>query len=598
MSDESIDQPVIGSDQYLPEITFKAAIVSIFLIIILAASNAYLGLKTGTTIAASIPAVVISMGIFRWFCHSTILETNTVQTAAAVGEGITAGVIFTIPALVIMHFWNGFHYWPMVGIAITGGMLGILFSIPVRNALLRDRSLRFPEGVAIGQVMKASVQGGTSLKSIIMGGVVGGLIGLFQTGFQIISDTYDYWIIKDKLVFGFSMGFSPAILAAGYICGVEVGISILVGVLLGWVFGIPLISAYYGVASHIAATDVAQDIWSNYIRYIGVGTMLLGGLWTLLMLVKPVAVAIKASFDALQRARKGDANKVVRTDYDMPVNFVFWGICLLALIIVFQLVGVFGSNLLALRPALYWIIVGLCVVYIVIAGFVFGSIAAYFAGLVGATNTPGSGLLMAALLLLSVILLLFLNPILHFSVQLNQASLAAALVVSVCSFIGIAVIMTGEATQVYKAGQIIGATPWKQQVVLLGSVVVSALVIPLVLVLLFNAYGIGGVFPHPGMLHSEMLSAPQAGLVAAVAQGVFSHQLPWNMIFIGVLVAGVGIVVDEVLKRLFSLRLPVLAVGLGIYLPMSASMPVVIGGLFSYAVFFFLKKTYLIFTDD
>ncbi len=577
-------EPMIGPEQKLPEITPKAIIVSICLIIILAASNAYLGLKVGTTISAAIPAVVISMGLFRLFKTHNVLEINIVQTAASVGEGITAGLAFTVPALIIIGYWHSFHYWTMAGIGISGGILGVFFSIPLRRALLGDKELKFPEGIAVGQVMKVSAQEETSVKPIIYGSVVGGIIGLFQTGFGVFASEAEYWFIKGKSIIGFGMGFSPAVIAAGYICGFTVGLSILIGACIGWFLGVPLISAHYGFSQLLGAKEAAIGLWSYYIRDIGVGTMLVGGLWTLISLFKPVTQAVSSSLDALHDIKKGEGHKILRTEKDIPINYIFWGTLIVLAIVAVQLLGLFSPAAFGVSHALHLGIIGICVAFLLVAGFILSSVSGYFAGLVGATNSPGSGLLVACLLGLSLILLFVFNTA-HIDLGVNvSASLSACgLAIIIASFVGAAIVITNESIQDAKAGQIVGGTPWKQQVTLLASVIVAALVLPLILTLLFNAYGIGGVFPRPGMDPSQMLAAPQAGLMAEIVRGVFNHRLPWIMVIIGLGIGVSGIVIDEILKK-FNKRLLILGVGLGIYLPLAVSIPIFIGGLLSYLV--------------
>lgn len=576
-------EPVISADQRLPEITPKAVVLSIILIVILAASNAYLGLKVGTTISAAIPAVVISMGLFRLFRQHNVLEINIVQTAASVGEGLTAGLAFTVPALIIIGYWHSFHYWPMVFIGIAGGFLGVFFSIPLRRALLNDKTLSFPEGTAIGQVMKVSTNENTSVKPIVYGSIIGGLIGLFQTGFGVFASEAEYWVMKGKSLFGFGIGFSPAVIAAGYICGVTVGMSILIGALIGWGVGVPMISAHFGFTTAAGTQAAANHIWSFYIRDIGVGTMLVGGLWTLISLFKPVKSAIHASLEALHKIKSGKAHKILRTEKDIPINYAFWGILVSLGAIFILLLSLVSPALLQITKTLHFELIVVSTLYLSLGGFILSSVSGYFAGLVGATNSPGSGLLVAFLLLGSLILSAIINTQVDLSVHLHAAVVASGLAIMMGSCVGAALVMSTESAQVAKSGEMIGGTPWKQQVVLLLSVVVAALVLPLILTLLFNAYGIGGVFPHPGMDQSQMLAAPQAGLMAEIVRGVFDHRLPWSMVLIGLGIGVTCIAIDEVLKR-YGKRLLVLGVGLGIYLPFSVSIPIFIGGMLSYFV--------------
>jgi len=574
----------IQSHQTLPEITLKSIILSVILVVVFAASNAYLGLKVGTTISASIPAAVIAMGVFRMFKRHSVLEINIVQTAASVGEGITAGIIFTIPALIIMHFWTEFNYWQTFFIGLTGGILGALYSVPLRRALLSDKTLKFPEGVAIGQVMKASAQEGANLKPIFAGGFIGALIGLFQTGFRVLAQGYQYWVVHARTVFGFGLGFSPALIAAGYICGISVGISTLIGVILGWIIGVPVLCHHFHVPLIGSPSVIAGNIWFHYIQYIGVGTMLVGGLWTLLTLCKPVIKAVTSSLHALREIRKGKGHKILRTERDMPINIIFWCVLLLAPVFFLEIWSFISPSMLGISNHLGLFLFAVCVVYLFIAGFIFSSVAGYFSGLVGATNNPGSGLMIATLLVLSLLFLVILNGHMNFASHNTKTMTLAALAIIVCAFVGNALVMSSESAQVAKAGQMIGGTPWKQQIVLISCVIIGMAVLPLILKLLFNAYGIGGVFPHAGMDHTQVLAAPQAGLMAAVVQGVITHHLPWGMVGIGAIIAVIGIIIDEILKATLGIRFPVLAVGLGIYLPLDASVPIVVGGILSYIV--------------
>lgn len=578
------DTPIIPAHVSLPEITLRVIVLGVILTIVLAAANAYLGLKVGTTVSASIPAAVISMGILRFFKNSNILENTMVQTMASVGESLTSGIAFITPALVILHAWDHFYYWQIVAAGLVGGTFGVLFTIPIRRALLVDKTLRYPEGVAIGNVLKASANKEKSdLKSLTVGGLVGGLITLCQTGFQILSDYVQLWFRAPNTVYGFGLGLSPALIAAGYIVGINVAISITVGVVIGWVIGIPVLTWHYGIPDLESATDIAIAIWRTHIRYIGVGTMLIGSLWTLVTLFKPIFRSIVASFEALAAAkREGTQHEVPRTERDVPINYVLVA-ALLLLIPTFFLIGktvipADATISLGFRHA----ISAFSAVYILVAGFVFCSVTAYFAGLVGSTNSPISGMLVSSLIILCLILVGIFGLADLFN---DEAARMVGVIIAIgCSVVisaGLAI--SNDTMQDLKVGQIVGATPWKQQLMLILGVVVAVFVIPPILELLYNAYGIGGAFPRPGMDPAQMLSAPQAGLMAAVAQGIFNHNLEWNMILIGVAIAVVCIIIDENLKKRGS-RLPVLAVGLGIYLPLDSSVPLMIGGFLSHIV--------------
>lgn len=573
--------PIIPANVQLPEITLRVIVLGVILTVVLAAANAFLGLKVGTTVSASIPAAVISMGILRFFRQSNILENNMVQTMASVGEALTAGVAFILPALIILGAWHDFDYWQTVMAGLLGGGLGVLFTIPLRRALLQDRTLRYPEGVAIGNVLKASAaREEGDLKSLTSGGIVGAVIALFQSGFQILTDNFSYWVKTSTTVFGFGLGLSPALIAAGYIVGINVALSLLVGIFIGWLAGVPILTSIYGLPEADTATQAATMIWRAHIRYMGVGTMLIGGLWTLITLMKPVVNSVMTSFATLREVRLGNQTAAIRTERDIPIHYVLLMVLAILVPIFFMIAHIIIPADMNLSSGFRYFISGFSTLYILIGGFVFCSVMAYFAGLIGSTNSPVSGLLVSSLLVLCLILIGF------FSLHGDQGieMLGAVVAIGSTVVIGAALSISNDTMQDLKVGEIVGATPWKQQLMLVLGVVVSAFVIPPILQLLYHAYGIGGVFPRPDMNPAQMLAAPQAGLMATVAKGAFSHQLEWSMIGTGAVIAVVCVVIDEFLKKRYGTRLPVLAVGLGIYLPLDASVPCVIGGILSYIV--------------
>jgi putative OPT family oligopeptide transporter len=577
------DEPIIPASVSLPEITLRVIVLGVILTVVLAAANAFLGLKVGVTVSASIPAAVISMGILRFFRNSNILENNMVQIMASVGEALTAGIAFILPALIILHVWDKFNYWQTVITSLLGGGLGVLFTIPLRRALLQDKTLRYPEAVAIGNVLKASTKREEGdLNHLISGGFIGGLIALFQSGFQILTDNFQYWLRSSSSIYGFGLGLSPALIAAGYIVGVNVALSLLVGIFIGWIAGVPVLSSIYGIPEADSANQMAMMIWKDHIRYMGVGTMLIGGLWTLCTLFKPVIHSMAMSFAAMKQIRLGQSSESLRTERDIPIHYVFIAGALLLIPIFFLIAYSIIPSSMTVEPSIRYLLSGFATLYILIGGFAFCSIMAYFAGLIGSTNSPVSGLLVSALLIICLAFMAFFS----FTDWDNQTKEMIGSVVAIGSMvvIGAALSISNDTMQDLKVGQIVGSTPWKQQAMLMFGVVVASFVIPPILQLLYNAYGIGGVFPRPGMNPAQMLSAPQAGLMATVAKGVFSHQLDWNMIGVGALIAVICVVIDEFLKKQYGTRLPVLAVGLGIYLPLDSSVPCVIGGLLSYIV--------------
>lgn len=585
------DEPIVPANVSPPEITLRVIVLGVLLTVILAAANAFLGLKVGTTVSASIPAAVISMGILRFFKDANILENTMVQIMASVGEALTSGIAYILPALIILHVWDGFNYWQTVLTGLVGGGLGVLFTIPLRRALLQDKTLRYPEAVAIGNVLKASAtREKGDLHGLTFGGLVGALIALFQSGFQILTDNFSYWIKSTNTIYGFGLGLSPALIAAGYIVGVNVALSLLVGIVIGWLAGVPAITWIYGMPLAETADQMANIIWRDHIRYMGVGTMLVGGLWTLCTLFKPVVQSMTASFTSLREIRLGNKEADIRTERDIPINYVLIAGLLLLIPIFLLIAYAIIPAEMNVTTAFRFFISGFSTLYIVIGGFIFCSIMAYFAGLIGSTNSPVSGLLVSALLLICLIFMVFFSFQTEWTAQMKE-TIGSVVAIGSMVVIGAALSISNDTMQDLKVGQIVGATPWKQQVMLIAGVVVSAFVIPPILQLLYNAYGIGGVFPRPNMNPAQMLSAPQAGLMATVAKGAFSHTLEWGMIGVGAGVAVICIFVDEFLKKRGT-RLPVLAVGLGIYLPLSSSTPVVIGGILSYLTHIQLNRIY------
>lgn len=575
----------IPASQNLPEITVKAVILSIILAAVLGAANAYLGLKVGLTISASIPAAVVSMGILRLFKKSNILENNIVQTATSASEALVAGIIYVLPALLILHFWGHFHYWETTLIAIIGGVLGVFFSIPLRRILLADKHLRFPEGVAIAQVLKVSEEKGGSLKLLIQGGLVGAAISFAQSGLQVISDNVQYWFKSGtNFVYGLQMGFEPAILAAGYIVGLNTALSSLIGITVGWFIGIPVLSHLVGFNATDSAASIAIHIWQSNVRYVGVGTMLFGGIWTLLTLLRPISQGIKSSLESVMQSKQsGGISMIPRTERDIPIHYMFIATILLLIPIACLLRHFVLQQHLPYSGLTQWGLVALGVLFIPVVGFIVSSVCGYFAGLVGSSNNPISGLALSALLVCSLLLLGVYSLQPHTGNSANEMLGLAALAVVITTVTTCGAAITNDTIQDLKTGQLVGATPWKQQVMLILGAVASSFIIPPILSLLFNAYGIADIFPHPGMDPTQGLAAPQAALMATLARAVFQHNLPWDMILTGGAIAGITILIDNFLKTKGT-RLPVLAVGFGIYLPSSVTLPVVIGGIASYFI--------------
>ncbi len=586
--------PYIPASQTLPEITAKAVVLGVLLSAVLAGANAYLGLKVGMTVSASIPAAVISMAILRLFRTSNILENNIVQTSASAGESLAAGVIFTLPALIMLQYWQGFEFLPTMAVALCGGVLGVLFTIPLRRALILEAGLTFPEGVATGEVLKAGTEGGEGAKYIALAGVAGALLKLCQTGFKAVASAVDTSMQVGRSVFGFGSDLGVALLAVGYIVGLNIATLVFAGGVISWVFGIPIYMALADPASLAQIVGEAEGyaaalaVWSGEIRYLGVGAMAVGGVWALVSLVRPIRDGVRSSLAAVRAARSGKAVDVPRTEQDTPITLVLAGTVAMAIPIFIVFLFVVDQDTLGISDGLYGATVVFGVVFALVAGFLFASVAGYMAGLVGSSNNPISGVTIATVLTISLILLALLGAEIDFVVDTTRATAAAATAILVGAVVCCAAAIAGDNMQDLKAGQIVGATPYKQQIMQVVGVAAAALAIAPILQLLFSAYGLGTVLPREGMDLSEALQAPQATLMSSVADGVLRGGLPWDMVLIGALIAVAIIAADRVLAaRGATFRMPVLAVAVGIYLPLELSVPIFAGGL----VAFFAGRT-------
>lgn len=546
------------NNNQLPEITLKALFLGVVLSMILAGANAYLGLFAGMTVSASIPAAVISMGVLALFKKSNILENNIVQTAASAGESLAAGVIFTIPALVLLGYWETFDYMEVAKIAAIGGTIGVLFTIPLRRAMIVVAKLQYPEGIATAEVLKAgdearsskSADSKSGLKTIAIAGLAGGIMKIAEQGFAMWHAVLEGATRIGGSIFGIGTNLSPALISVGYIVGRNIGILVVAGGLISWAVAIPIYSAMTGAEGD--PMETAWTIWNSKIRYMGVGAMVIGGIWSLIKLFKPLIAGIKASLDAVKHASSG--GDIPREEQDIPINYV--GIVLLAMLIpVFLLyIDIIQSVGVAI----------LLTVVMTVFGFLFSAVAAYMAGVVGSSNNPISGVTIATILFASLLLLLLLG---------TDSGVGAAGAIMVGAVVCCAAAIGGDNMQDLKTGYIVGATPWKQQIMQMVGTISAAVVLGLVLDILHTAYVIG----------SPTLSAPQATLMKSVADGVFTGNLPWNFVYLGALIAVIIILLDiRQEKRGSDFRIPVLAVAVGIYLPIELTVPIFIGGMINH----------------
>ena len=561
----------------VPQLTVRAVVLAVVLAMILSAANAYLGLFAGLTIATAIPAAVVSMGVLRLLGGGTILENNIVQTGASAGSSIAAGVIFTIPALIILGYWQDFKYSWVLAIAGLGGLLGVLFSVPLRRSMIVEEPLPFPEGKAAAEVLKAGENPGPGLKILAVSATLGGLIkAAAASGMKLIPDTAAGAGFFGKYLGYIGTNLSPALLGVGYIVGLNIGIVVVSGSILSWHIAIPLYHMFFldtdpTLAASIAgagAEEIAGAIWSAKIRYLGVGAMLIGGVWTLFSLRKSLLSGVRSGVAA---ARKGSGEAVAETERDLPMKWM-----LVALV-------VFVVPLLLLYQAIVgmWHVSIPMAIIMIVAGFLFVSVSAYLAGLVGSSNNPVSGITIATILFASAVLLVLLGEGGKMAVGASGAPLGAVAAIMIGAVVCCAAAVGGDNLQDLKAGYIVGATPWKQQLMLGIGAFSCALIMAPVLNLLAQAYGIGAPTPE----HPNALSAPQATLMASVAKGMFGGELPWTVIGIGAVVGAAIIALDEVLKaKGSSFRVPVLAAAIGIYLPLELMVPIFLGGLLAYLV--------------
>lgn len=551
-----------------PQLTFRAVLLAIILAVILSAANAYLGLFAGLTIATAIPAAVVSMGVLRLLGGGTILENNIVQTGASAGSSIAAGVIFTIPALVILGYWQDFRYSWVLAIAGLGGLLGVLFSVPLRRTMIVEEPLAFPEGKAAAEVLKAGENPGPGLKILALASTVGAIVKLAaESGLRMIPDNAVGAGFFGKFLGYMGTGLSPALLGVGYIVGLNVGIVVVSGSILSYNIAIPIYHAFFQSTDPVLAAklvglsafDAAQLIRAEKVRYLGVGTMLIGGVWTLFSLRKSLFSGVKSGFAA---ARKGTGDAVAETERDLPMKWMLVALVAFVIPLAFLYQAIVGQ----------WSVSIPMTIIMIVAGFLFVSVSAYLAGLVGSSNNPVSGITIATILFASVVLMFLLG---------RDSPIGAVAAIMIGAVVCCAAAVGGDNLQDLKAGYLVGATPWKQQLMLGIGAFSCALVMAPVLNLLATAYGIGPATPE----HPQSLNAPQATLMASVAKGMFGGELPWGMIGIGAGIGAVVIALDEWLKsRNSNFRVPVLAAAIGIYLPLELMVPIFLGGLLSHFV--------------
>jgi len=563
----------IPSNKIIPELTLKAVLVGAFLAIVLGAANAYLGLYAGMTVSAVIPGAVMALAILRPF-KGTILEINLATMGASAGECIAAGVIFTIPALVILNVWTEINYLETTLISLLGGLLGVLWMVPLRRALVVKTDLPFPEGIAVAAVLTTTVGGEradikkgsqVSGKWLAIGAIIAGVykfselsLNIFRGTIEHIANFGKYKIggqINDGWIYG-GITTSPALLGVGWIIGSRISSYVLVGGLLGWIIIAPILALAQGLPSPATIfLDMPPDlggfytIWSEQVRFIGVGAMLVGGLWAIWAIRMNLVGSIKEAVIGL----KGGQNKSKkRTDQDISYKLVFAFIILMTIpiFLLYQwLSNIFEISLIMAIITIFF-------------AFVASALAGYLTGLVGSSNMPISGVTVAVLLIVSLIMLGF---------GITGAG-GMAIVIFISAVIAVGGSISGDLLQSMACGQMLGATPKKLQISMTIGVLAISGVVGIVIGLLHKAFKIG----------STKLVAPQAGLMAGVVKGVLGGEMPWPFVLAGMVLALVLILID----------LPVLPVAIGIYLPFTLSVPIFTGGVIRYLTDIRFKKKF------
>ncbi len=545
MNEQNKFKPYIPADRVTPELTVTSIIMGILLAVIFGAANAYLGLRVGMTVSASIPAAVIAMGVIRVVMRkNSILESNIVQTIGSAGESLAAGAIFTLPALFL---WAREGVMDKPGIvtitiiALLGGLLGVFFMIPLRNALIvREHGiLPYPEGQACAEVMLAGEEGGSKASTVFAGMGFSALFEFIIDGLKIVPGEVSY---QGPRLYPGAIGtrIYPAVMSVGYICGPRISSYMFAGGVLNWCVLIPFMVLFAGdyvsaladgsTVSALFAADGAAAIWSKYTRYIGAGALAAGGI---ISLIKNLPLIVSTFVGAVKGFSVGGAG-IVRTDKDMNMKIVLITILVLTLAVW-------------LVPAIPVSLVGAIIV--VIFGFFFATVSSRMVGIVGSSNNPVSGMAIATLLIATLILKL--------TGEAGASGMQAAIAIG--SIICIVAAIAGDTSQDLKTGFLLGATPKKQQIGEVIGVVASALAIGATLYLLDSAWGFG----------SEELAAPQATMMKMVIEGIMDGNLPWGLILVGVFIA----VVVELIG------IPVLPFAIGVYLPVQLNACIMVGGI-------------------
>ncbi|OSI10591.1 OPT family oligopeptide transporter [Neisseria zoodegmatis] len=579
------------------ELTLRGMVLGALITVIFTASNVYLGLKVGLTFASSIPAAVISMAILKFAKGSNILENNMVQTQAS-AAGTLSTIIFVLPGLLMAGYWNGFPFWQTSLLCMAGGILGVIFTIPLRYAMVVKSDLPYPEGVAAAEILKvgSSEHDGkkengnkdSGIGEIAAGGFLAGLLSFASNGLRVTADHASYWFKSGNAIFQLPMGFSLALLGAGYLVGITGGIAILVGIFIAWGVAVPGFSSAVPQPADMEMAAYGMQLWKEKVRFIGAGTIGIAAIWTLITLFKPMMEGMRLSF----RAFSGKAEvSTQRIEQDLsPKSMILWTLGMMAILAFSFYHFIEAANIPA---GLGWLLVIVCTLLTSVIGFLVAAACGYMAGLVGSSSSPISGIGIISILTISIVLLLIGESSGLFADEGTRQFMLALTLFCGSAVISVASI-SNDNLQDLKTGYLVQATPWRQQIALIIGCIVGAVVIAPVLEILYEAYGFTGAMPREGMDASQALAAPQATLMTTIAQGIFAHNLQWTYIFTGVAIGVALIIVDFVLKKSSAskLSLPVLAVGMGIYLPPSINMPIIIGAVLAAVLKNIVRKRY------
>lgn len=563
------------------EFTLRGIAVGILITLLFTAANIFFGLKAGITFATSIPAAVISMAILRKFQHVTIQENNIVQTVAS-AAGTLSAIIFVLPGLVMIGWWQDFPFWMTFGICLTGGVLGVMYTIPLRRALVTDSDLPYPEGVACAEVLKVGTVANRSsdsgsdqavscagLRALIIGSISSATFAVIEATKLFAASISHYFSVGVRSVTGFDFSLSLALFAVGHLVGLWVGLAMLVGALVGWGWAVPHYSALLDATDN-SVIELAQTVWSEKVRFLGAGAIGVAAVWALIKLVRPVISGLQDAWHSTRLRRVRHTETLPRTEFDIPISIVGLVVVVTMIPIIWLLIHFIHTS--GLHAHVIPLVAGTAF-FILLITILVAAVCGYMAGLIGSSNSPLSGIGILVVIVVSLLLMLGLGHL--YPGDEVRALVAYALFATSIIFAGATI--ANDNLQDLKTGQLVRATPWKQQVALVIGVAAGAVIIPPVLDLLGEAYGFLGA---PDADPVRALPAPQAGLISALAQGVIESNIDWYLLGVGAMIGIMAVLIDELLAHTGTqAKLPPLGVGLGIYLPTSTTLMVVSGAL-------------------